>query len=71
MQANESPCPTCGSYTLTIALKPCAEPLGTSGLAGQTVKTSVAYRPLLECSACGLRIVGRQDGKHALFPYPD
>jgi len=65
-----SPCPRCaasGTLALGVTL------VRTDGLVGgSTLKVTAEEAPVLTCSACGMRKVGRydRDGRHVLFP-PD
>lgn len=69
---DNAPCPACstppGSLSLTETLE--ARPLGTWSLAGAQLKTSARSAPVLNCSVCGLRVVGEYDpdGHHVTFP---
>jgi len=67
----ESPCPVCSATeTLSLAMELVAKPLGSFSLSGQQMKVSATSRPVLSCSECGLRLVGRldADGRHVTFP---
>jgi hypothetical protein len=63
-----APCPNCGMPgTLSITMKFIARPLGTFSLSGQQMKVAAEERPVLGCSNCPYEVVGRLDGRHAVF----
>lgn len=70
---NDSPCPRCaarGTLSLSETLE--ARPPGTYSLAGAGTKVSARARPVLDCAACGLHVVGDYDpdGRHVSFDPP-
>ena len=74
MKVNDAACPSCLAPPgcLTIDIEMVAKPLGTFSIAGAQMKVTAAMLPVLNCTACGLRIVGRYDadGRHVEFPAP-
>jgi hypothetical protein len=72
---DQSSCPKCGAGpgTLTLSKGMQALPIGTWSLAGVQLKTSAIEVPVVDCSACGLHVVGSYDpdGRHVTFPNPD
>ncbi len=67
-----SPCPACaappGSVSLAWALAAAA--VGEFSLAGVMPKFPAREVPVLDCSSCGLRLVGRVEGRHVVFDPP-
>lgn len=67
-------CPQCHAQagTLAITEELVANPVGSFSIAGAQMKVTATARPVLECSACDLRIVGEYDsnGHHASFSSP-
>lgn len=71
--AEQSPCPRCHAApgTLAIGSTLSARPLGEFSLAGYQMKFSAVEVPVLTCSACALRVVGRFEDGHAVFTPPE
>ncbi len=67
-----SSCPVCkappGSLVITDEFA--CKDVGEFSLAGVQVKFAAELHPVLTCRACPLRVVGRYDGQHVMFPDP-
>lgn len=74
MKVDDAACPSCSAPagSLTIADELVVKPLGTFSIAGAQMKVTAATLPVLNCSACGLSVIGRYDadGRHVEFPQP-
>lgn len=70
--ARQSPCPVCHVIgRLDITMQLVANPIGTYSIAGAQTKVTAQQRPVLDCTACGLHVVGTIEDDHAVFPSPE